>query len=372
LQRGLCQEITELFNSKVEDTKICASIALGQVAVGNLQVFLPVIFEKFSSEEHRYLLLNSIEEVISHKSEHMSPYIGHILPVIFENAERADENVRNISSECLGKLVSVSPDSLIQSIIQKIHSGSVNTKITMVSSIKYIVHQKVHNYSDYMEQVLPILIETLSVPDVHLKRACLVSINSIAHISAVSVKHNFGNLCEKIYLETVIKPDLIRKVDLGAFTHITDDGLPIRKAAFSTLETIIDNLPEKIEANKTLEHVIHGLDDTSDEVQMLCHQLLSKLINWAAGAVTGNLNTIVSHIKKNVEKNYKLLNQKQEVERANDLLRSALRCVEKIETQIETESSAQFREFMAYVAGISELSGILNTIKSQKESLFFI
>ena len=371
-QRGLGDEITELFNRKSEDIKICASLAFGQVAVGNLQVFLPVIFEKFSSEEHRYLLLNSIEEVISHKSEHMAPYIGQILPVIFENAERADENVRNISAECLGKLVSVSPDSLIQSILSKIHSGSVFAKITMVSSVKYIVHQKVQNYSDYMEQVLPILVETLSIPDAHLKRACLVSINTIAHISPSSLKHNFIPLCEKIFLETVIKPELIRKVDLGAFTHITDDGLPIRKAAFSALETIIDNLPERIEANKVLDHVINGLDDNSDEVQMLCHQLLSKLIHWASGAVAGNLNTIVAHIRKNVEKNLKLLSQKQEVERANDLLRSALRCVEKIETLIETENSAPFRDFMSYVAGVADLNSILNTIKSQKESLFFI
>jgi len=371
-QKGLCESIISLFNDKSEDTKICASLALGQIAVGNLQQFLPVIFEQFSSEEHRYLLLNSIEEVISYKSEHMSPYIGQILPVLFENAERSEENVRNITSECLGRLVSVAPDTLISSIIQKITQGSVYAKITMVSSFKYIVSQKVHSYSGHMEQVLPVLIECLNIPDVHLKRACLISINSIAHLSPTSLKHHFGNLCEKVYLETSIKPELIKKVDLGAFTHITDEGLPIRKAAFSVLETLIENLPEKIEANKVLEHVILGLDDNSDEVQMLCHQLLSKLINWAIGPVTGNLNLIIAHIRKNVEKNLKLLNQKQEVERANDLLRSALRCIDKIESQIETETSMPFKEFLSYVAGVSELNGILTTIKSQRDTLFFI
>lgn len=371
-QKTLCEAITDLFNDKSEDTKICASIALGQIAVGNLNQFLPVIFERFSSEDHRYLLLNSIEEVISYKSEHMSPYINQILPVLFENAERSEENVRNITSECLGRLVSVSPDSLISSILQKITQGSVYAKITMVSSFKYIVSQKVQAYSGHMEQVLPVLIECLNIPDVYLKRACLVSINSIAHLSPVSLKHHFNNLCEKVFQETSIKQELIKKVDLGAFTHITDEGLPIRKAAFSVLETLIENLPERIEANKVLEHVILGLDDNSDEVQMLCHQLLSKLINWAVGAVTGNLNLIISHIRKNVEKNLKLLSQKQEVERANDLLRSALRCVDKIELQIETETSVPFKEFLAYVSGVGELNGILSTIKSQRETLFFI
>ena len=66
------------------------------------------------------------------------------------------------------------------------------------------------------------------------------------------------------------------------------------------------------------------------------------------------------------------MNNKQEVERAMDLLRSALRCVEKIETQIETDSSIGFKEFLSYVASVPDLSNIMQSIKAQRESLFFI
>ena len=370
--QGLTQALISLFSRKSEDTRICASIALGKIAIGNLERFLPVIFTEFSVENHRYLLLNSIEEVITFKSERMAPYIGQILPVLLGNAERAEENVRNIAAECLGKLISVSPELIVSEIIQALNSGSVFCKITMASSIKYAVHNKIHQYSDYMEQLLPTILECMNIPDVNLKRACLVSINSIAHNAPGALKHNFLAVMNRIFQETVLKQDLIKKVDLGAFMHITDEGLPIRKAAFGVIETIIEQLPEKIDPNKIIEHVISGLDDPSDEVQMLCHQLLTKLIHWGAGALAGSLNAVINPIRKNVEKNQKLMSNKQEVERATDLLRSALRCVEKIEAQTEVESSNAFKEFLTYVSSVPDLATIMQTIKSQRESLFFL
>lgn len=370
--KNLTPSLINLFDSKAEDTKICASIALGKIAVGNLEAFLPVIFQEFSTENHRYLLLNSIEEVINYKSERMAPYIGQILPVLFENSERAEENVRNIVAECLGKLISVSPESIISHIIRNLNQGSVFCKITMVSSIKYAVNTKIQLYTEYMEQILPIILECFNISDVNLIKACLISINSIAHNSPSALKQNFSAISTKVFQETILKQELIKKVDLGAFMHVTDEGLPIRKAAYGVIETFIEQLPEKIDANRVLEHIIIGLDDPSDEIQMLCHQLLAKFINWGAGAVIGSLNAIIIPIRKNVEKNHKLLNNKQEVERATDILRSALRTIEKIETQIEVDSSLSFKEFLNYVSGVPELAAILQAIKSQRESLFFI
>lgn len=368
----LTESLISLFSRKSEDVKICASVAFGKIAVGNLERFLPVIFSEFAVESNRYLLLNSIEEVISFKSERMAPYVGQILPVLFENAERPEENVRNIASECLGKLISVSPDSIISQILKSLHQSSILCKATLASSIKYAVPSKISQYSDYMEQVLPALIECFSIPDVGLKKACLIAINSIAHNAPNALKHNFSMVSNKVFEETILKQELIKKVDLGAFMHITDEGLPVRKAAYSVIETFIEQLPEKIDANRILEHVVMGLDDPSDEVQMLCHQLLTKLVHWGAGALSGSLNGIIVPIRKNVEKNQKIMNNKQEVERAMDLLRSALRCVEKIETQIETDSSIGFKEFLSYVASVPDLSNIMQSIKAQRESLFFI
>jgi cullin-associated NEDD8-dissociated protein 1 len=64
-----------------------------------------------------------------------------------------------------------------------------------------------------------------------------------------------------IYNETKLKPELIQEVDLGAFTHKVDEGLPLRKAAYGLIETLLDHIPEKVEPNSLAENLIQGLSD---------------------------------------------------------------------------------------------------------------
>ena len=44
-------------------------------------------------------------------------------------------------------------------------------------------------------------------------------------------------------LETLIKPELITEVDLGPFKHKVDEGIPIRKAAYALLDSLVEKVP---------------------------------------------------------------------------------------------------------------------------------
>ena len=48
-------------------------------------------------------------------------------------------------------------------------------------------------------------------------------------------------------METTIKPELITEVDLGPFKHKNDDGIPIRKAAYALIDTLVEKLAERID-----------------------------------------------------------------------------------------------------------------------------
>ena len=57
-------QLLALFESPTEEIKIAASLALGNVAVGNMHKLVPLILEKISTcVEIQYLLLHSLKEV---------------------------------------------------------------------------------------------------------------------------------------------------------------------------------------------------------------------------------------------------------------------------------------------------------------------
>ncbi len=73
------------FESSNEEVKSAASIALGNVAVGNLSKFLPFILNEVKQQPKRqYLLLHSLREIISRTSlvdggKDLVPHLGVIV-----------------------------------------------------------------------------------------------------------------------------------------------------------------------------------------------------------------------------------------------------------------------------------------------------
>ncbi len=46
--------------------------------------------------------------------------------------------------------------------------------------------------------------------------------------------------------KTAIDHSLIKEVDLGPFKHKIDSGIPVRKAAFGLIDTMIERIPDKV------------------------------------------------------------------------------------------------------------------------------
>ena len=81
-------------------------------------------------------------------------------------------------------------------------------------------------------------------------------------------------------------------MDLGPFKHMVDDGLELRKAAFETMDTLLDGCPDRLELPQFLVHLTDGLKDDHD-INLLCHIMLRKLAAAPNGAavVVASLDT---------------------------------------------------------------------------------
>jgi cullin-associated NEDD8-dissociated protein 1 len=84
---------------------------LGNIAIGNLQLFLPFIVHLVKQDDSKRLLaLHALKEVVTHTStSHLENLAETLWVPLFENSESADESSRGVAAACIGKLITTHP-----------------------------------------------------------------------------------------------------------------------------------------------------------------------------------------------------------------------------------------------------------------------
>jgi cullin-associated NEDD8-dissociated protein 1 len=93
------------------------------------------------------------------------------------------------------------------------------------------------------------LISLVKDPDLVVKKNCLEGLNAIVHNQSGVIRQDIEKLQEVTIYETTIKPELITEVDLGPFKHKNDEGIPIRKAAYALIDSLVEKIPERTDIN---------------------------------------------------------------------------------------------------------------------------
>ncbi|CBN79044.1 conserved unknown protein [Ectocarpus siliculosus] len=357
------------FEGENEERKTGAGYSLGHVAFGNMPMYLPGILDAFErSVKHQYLLLSSLKEVIvCHANTpglEFGPYVDQVLPHLFQHCTSDEEGVRNMVAECLGVLTSMHPQRLVPELL-KLPGDKPNplTLWTLATSLKYCMagNAPVEELSPHMESFL----EMMNNDDLDVKKAALLMVNAAVHHQPFLVSELLpGQIIPALY--TTVELKLERIVDLGPFKHKVDDGEPLRKAALSCIDTILDNLPNRLDIGTLMPYLAKGTGDSKPDVQMLCHQIVSKISEYSPGGVLGSLNSLIEPLEKTCNKQVKAEQVGTEVERANDLIRSALRCVVAISKIDEIEVSHKFTEFMERLHRKDRLVNMMASIKSER------
>lgn len=132
---------------------------------------------------------------------------------------------------------------------------------------------------------------------------------------------------------------------MGPWTHKVDDGLEARKTAYETMYTLVsvtfileyffrltpmqlDTCLSKIDLPAFLTRVLPGLSDDSDEIKVICHMMLFRLSQVAPAAVALRLDEATPQLEKTMKGATVTKDTvKQDLERAAELQRSALRAV---------------------------------------------
>ncbi|KAK8041607.1 cullin-associated nedd8-dissociated protein 2 protein [Apiospora phragmitis] len=315
------------FHQEPDKVSMSAAVALGRAGAGNVAEFLPVILQAVQAKgAHQYLLLQAIREILQqvvNSSIDVGQYQTTIWELLF-SASQAEDN-KAICAECIGRLAIITPKTYIPKLQELLQSPSPSYRAVAIQALRYTLPDSDETFDAMLKPVLvEMLLTVLKSPDMEIRRIGMTTLNSATHNKPDLILPHLGELVPFVMVESIIKPELIREVQMGPFKHQVDDGLEVRKSAYETLYALMENAFSRISSLEFYDRVIAGLRDEND-IRSLCNLMLSKLIVIDPEETTRRLDTIAECYRKTLSTKLKEGSVKQELEKQEEANKSVLR-----------------------------------------------
>jgi len=125
------------FSSPDTQTQTAASVAMGNIAVGNMHRYLPLVLQATTqataSGEHEYLCLSALREIISvfasaskrgDAAASFAQYMSQLVPAVLPFAATSEVADRNVAAECLGLMAFLDADVMLPQLSELFAEGS--------------------------------------------------------------------------------------------------------------------------------------------------------------------------------------------------------------------------------------------------------
>jgi cullin-associated NEDD8-dissociated protein 1 len=212
----------------------------------------------------------------------------------------------------------------------------------VISALRYTFSDTDEAYDEYLRPiVVPMLVQMLNEPDLENRRLALMSFNSAMHNKPDIILPALDQLLPLAMKETVVKPELIREVQMGPFKHKVDDGLEIRKSAYETLYALLETSFTRlspIEVSDFFDRVVAGITDEHD-IRILCNLMLTKLMLTAPDQVRSRLESIAENFRTVLMIKAKENAVKQEIEKIQEGAKGVLKVSVLLNKQMGTEAA---------------------------------
>ena len=145
-----------------------------------------------------------------------------------------------------------------------------------------------------------------------------------------------------------------------------DDGLEVRKAAYECLYTLVDSCLDRVNVPSLLSNIVDGLKDQND-IKTLSHLMLIRLAALSSNSLLEGLDQLVEPLRATIATKAKEGAVQQEVERNDELVRSALRAIYAISKIPNVESNPKWEEFLRQTVKVGEIGEKYAAIKAEGE-----
>ncbi|RMZ71327.1 cullin binding [Pyrenophora seminiperda CCB06] len=329
------------FTARSENVPLAAAVALGRAGAGSVSSYLPVILSTMGQPSApQYLFLHSIKEILQHDDTESDiiPYAS----TLWQNLVAASqlEDNKAIGAECIGRLTIIDPKTYLPQLQAFLNDRKGSVRAMVISALRYTFTDTDEAYDEYLKPiVVPMLVQMLNEPDLENRRLALMTFNSAMHNKPDIILPALDQLLPLAMKETVIKPELIREVQMGPFKHKVDDGLEIRKSAYETLYALLEKAFARlsaIEVSDFFDRIVAGINDEHD-IRILCNLMLTKLMVIAPEQVQSRLEALAQNFRTVLAVKPKENAVKQEVEKIHEGAKGVLKISTQINKQMGTE-----------------------------------
>jgi len=257
--------IAGIFKAENDDLKAHAALALAKVGFQDALQFLCAAKQLSSSENVRYALSSIREFIHLLCAEKNAPLlaantdntvISELFTILVTQINSQDEKIMKLCGECLGLLSSKSTQ-LLHKYMTYLDDRNDSIRAGFYYGLKFLSFISDENL---LLQIFQKLIQGLSDESINVKQNAYNSLISYSHDYAKIFKVLFAEIWSYFEADYMVKTELITEFDIGGGMRIkTDKGLPIRKAIYSTIKILLENIPEKIHFDIALHMLLKGL-----------------------------------------------------------------------------------------------------------------
>lgn len=268
------------FADASDKVKLAAAVALGRAGAGDVKSYLPKIMEALGQGK-QYLLLHSVKELLQHSNaeDEIKPYTQTLWQNIINSGQAEDNKV--VGAECIGRLAIIDPAAYLPQLQTFLQNPNPSIRGMVISALRYVFSDTDDTYNGNLQSsIIPMLATMLADSDIDNERLALATFNGALHNKPDLVLPHLAELLPYAMRASVIRPELVREVQMGPFKHKVDDGLEMRKSAYETLYALLESPASRsrLDMSSFYDRIIAGIAD-EHEIKILCCLVLGKLLS---------------------------------------------------------------------------------------------
>eukprot|EP00756_Hemistasia_phaeocysticola_P004022 Hpha_TRINITY_DN12586_c0_g1::TRINITY_DN12586_c0_g1_i1::g.51038::m.51038/K17263/CAND1; cullin-associated NEDD8-dissociated protein 1 len=371
--------VSKKFEYPREDVKTLAAISLGKITRGSVAALLPGLIKSIETNERdRCLLLRALREALGKPdgagADHLRAELKRLLEVCINWAAAGEEGIRNVVSECLGRLAVLEPRGVSMNMLEEAQkAGPMSDRTTtIIASLKYAIadpgfaydtlHQDMNFFLQWMAKPEEPMEKEKNAENVKTRRAAVQLFTAAVHSKPDLVRAELRRHMTALYTQTKVDDELVRSVNLGPFVHKVDDGIELRKSAFECMDILLDGtftgdslLDYLNDYDSFAQQLVRGMESKQgQDIQMLCYFMMAKLcrVQRAHVAVLSILDSLFADtllskaVKSFTDQVQKVNVVQQEKDKLQDVMTSLFRMVDAVRKVPGAEDNALYQKFV--------------------------